>query len=138
MYSNIDLNLGIQAIRQWLEKESKFTQHRIDLTIALLTLIMNCNVFQFEDTFWLQLIGTAMGTSCAVTFTTICYLLTERRIRNKFGRRLAYFKRFIDDILGVWMIDDTYSDDPTQDPEWTSFQAELNTFRHLRWTAGHS
>jgi hypothetical protein len=136
MYSNIDLNLGIQAIRQWLDEESKLPQHRIDLTIALLTLIMNSNVFQCEDTFWLQLIRTAMGTSCAVTFATICYLLTERIICSKFGHRLAYFKRFIDAILGVWLIYDTYSHDPTQDPEWTSFQAELNTFGRLRWTVG--
>jgi hypothetical protein len=97
---------------------------------------MSCNVLQFEDTFWLQLIGTAMGTSCAVTFDTICYLLTEHRIYSKFGHRLAYFKRFIDDILGIWLIDETFSDDPTQDPAWTSFQAELNTFGRLRWTVG--
>jgi hypothetical protein len=62
MYSNIDFNLGIQAIRQWLEEESKIPHHRIDLNISLLTLIMNCNVLQFEDTFWIQLIGTVMGT----------------------------------------------------------------------------
>jgi hypothetical protein len=116
----------------------KIPQHSIVLTISLLTfLIMNCNVFQCEDTFWLQLIGTAMGTSCAVIFATIWYLLTERRIRSKFGHRLAYFKRFIDEILGIlWLIDDTYSNDPTQDPEWTSFQAELNTFGRLRWSVG--
>jgi hypothetical protein len=92
------------------------TTTNVDLTIALLTLIMNCNVFQFEDTFWLQLVRTAMGTSCAVTFDTIFYLTMERRIRTRFRHRLAYFKRFIDDILGVWLIDDSYSDDPTQDP----------------------
>jgi hypothetical protein len=97
---------------------------------------MNCNLFQFEDTFWLQLIGTAMGTSCEVTFATICYLLTEHRIRSKFGHRLTYFKRFIDNMLGIWLIDDAYSNDPTQDPGWKSFQAELNTFGRLRLTVG--
>jgi hypothetical protein len=34
MYSNIDLNLGIQATRQWLEEETKIPQHCIDLTIT--------------------------------------------------------------------------------------------------------
>jgi hypothetical protein len=38
MYSNIDLNLGIAVIRQWLEEESTTPQDRIELTIALLTL----------------------------------------------------------------------------------------------------
>jgi hypothetical protein len=50
MSSNIYLILGIQAIIHWLEEESKIPQHRINLTITLLTFIMSCNVFQFEDT----------------------------------------------------------------------------------------
>jgi hypothetical protein len=97
---------------------------------------MSCNVFQFEDIFWLQLIGTAMRTSCAVTFATICYLLKERRIRSKFRHQLAYFKRFINDILGVWLIDESFSDNPSQYLEWTAFEAELNTFGRLCWNVG--
>jgi hypothetical protein len=107
MYSNIDLNLGIASIRQWLEEETTTPQYRIDLTISLLTLVMKCNIFQFEDNFWFQLIGTSMGTSCAVTFATICFLLTESRICTKIAHRIPYFKRFIDDILGMWLFKNT-------------------------------
>jgi hypothetical protein len=64
-----------------------------------------------------------MCTSCGVTFSTICYLLTERIIRSKFGHRIAYFKRLVNDILGVWLIDESFSDNPSQEPEWTIFQA---------------
>jgi hypothetical protein len=132
MYSNIDLNLGIASIRQWLEEEKTTPQDRIELTISLLTLVMRCNVFQFEDTFWVQLIGTAMGTSCAVTFATICFLLTERRIRTKFSHRLPFFKRFIDGILGIWLVDNTITNHE-EDEDWLDFKRELNNFGRLRW-----
>jgi hypothetical protein len=85
---------------------------------------MRCNVFQFEDTFWVHLIGTAMGTSCAVTFATICFLLTER---------LPFFKRFIDIILGIWLLDSSLAS-YEQDKEWLDFKRELDNFGHLRWT----
>jgi hypothetical protein len=132
MYSNIDLNLGIASIRKWLEEEATTPQDRIKVTISLLTLVMWCNVFQLEDTFWVQLIGTAMGTSCAVTFATICFLLTERRIRTKFAHRIPFFKRFIDGILGIWLVDHSVINHE-KDEEWLDFKRELNTFGRLRW-----
>jgi hypothetical protein len=133
MYSNIDLNLGIASIRQWLEEETTTPQDRIELTIALLTLVMRCNVFQFEETFWVQLIGTSMGTSCAVAFAKICFLLTERHIRTKFAHRVPFFKRNIDDILGIWLLDHTVTNHE-EDEEWLDFKRELNTSGRLRWT----
>ena len=36
-------------------------------------LVMTNNVFQMDDTFWLQLMGTAMGTNAACMFATICF-----------------------------------------------------------------
>jgi hypothetical protein len=69
-----------------------------------------------------------MDTACAVTFTTICYLLAQRRIHLKFEHRLPYyFKLFIDNILGVWLIDASSFGDPSQDPGWLAFKEELNT-----------
>jgi hypothetical protein len=94
---------------------------------------MRCDVFQFEDTLWVQLIGTAMGTSCAVTFATICFLLTERRIHANSAHLLPFFKRCIDDILGIWLLDYSVTNHE-QDKEWLDFQRELNTFGRLRWT----
>jgi hypothetical protein len=78
------------------------------------------------------MIGTSMGTSCAVTFATICFLLTERRIRTKFAQRLPFSKRFIDDILGIWLLDHSVKNHE-EDEEWLDFKRELNTFGRLRW-----
>jgi hypothetical protein len=74
-----------------------------------------------------------MVTSCAVTPTTMYLLLTKRQIRIKFGHRLAYFKRFIDDIIGVWLTDASVVNHE-EDQECLAFQEELNNFDHLKWT----
>lgn len=94
---------------------------------------MQYNIFQFEDTFRVQLIGTAMVSSCAVTFAKICFLLTKRRIRTKFAHRLPFFKWFIDDIIGIWLLDSSI-ENHEQDKEWLDFKRELDTFGRLRWT----
>jgi hypothetical protein len=94
---------------------------------------MRYNVFQLEDSFSVHLIGTAMGTSCAVIFAKICFLLTERRIRTKFAHRLPFFKRFIDDILGIWLPGHSVTSHE-EDEEWLDFKREINTFGRLRWT----
>ena len=36
-------------------------------------LVMHNNVFQLDDTFWLQLTGTAMGSNLAVMYATIYF-----------------------------------------------------------------
>jgi hypothetical protein len=64
---------------------------------------MESNVIQFGDKYWLQIIGTAMGTPCAVIFALICFLTTERHILAKYDHLLAYFKHYIDDIIGIWL-----------------------------------
>jgi hypothetical protein len=66
--------------------------------ITLLQVVMESNIIQFGDTYWLQIIGTEMGTPYAVIFAVICILTTERHILAKYSDRLAYFKRYIDDI----------------------------------------
>jgi hypothetical protein len=53
------------------------------------------------------------------------YALHERQsILRCHGERLLYFKRFIDDIIGIWIGGDS--------PAWTQFQSDLS-FGSLRW-----
>ena len=55
----------------------------------------------------MQLIGTSMGTSAAVMWVTMYYGYHETIVLlPKYGANLLYFKRFIDDIIGIWLVDD--------------------------------
>jgi len=48
---------------------------------------------------------------------------------------LIYYKRFIDDIFGVWLSDtnNTITQSSTQDNTWSNFKNSLNQFGSLRW-----
>ena len=76
--------------------------------------------------YFLQLIGTAMGTSAAVMWATIYYAYHEvHTLIPKHGHNLFYFKRFIDDIFGVWIGNTT--------TEWDAFCTDVNDFGILTW-----
>ena len=89
-------------------------------------LIMENNVFGFGNLYFLQLIGTAMGTSCACIWATIYYGVHENNcIIPKYGKHLPLFDRFLDDIIGAWIGNHT--------DEWASFKEDLNDFGILTW-----
>lgn len=117
MYTNIDTAHGLQTLRDW------FTLHATDLpprfptelVLAATELIMTCNVFQFDDTYWLQLCGTAMGTSLACMYATIYYSYHEEvHLLRKFlkpastttypqsASPMLLYGRLIDDSIHIW------------------------------------
>ena len=79
MYSNIPTEEGIEAFRQELDK-------RVDKTIPtnflikLLRLVLESNVFEFNREFFIQLLGTAMGTRAAPTYANIFMNRLEKRM----------------------------------------------------------
>jgi hypothetical protein len=64
MYSNIDLDHGLEIMQLWLESLEQENNHFIPTKAILdaLELVMRNNIMAFGDTNFLQLIGTAMGT----------------------------------------------------------------------------
>jgi hypothetical protein len=82
----------------------------------------------FGDTFWLQTSGTAMGTPVACSYATISYGNHENtQILPNFKSNLFYYRRYIDDILGIWL--------PSNNNEstWMNFKSMLNSFGSLKW-----
>jgi hypothetical protein len=95
MYTNIDTQHALIVFRQWFQAFPSEIPKAFptELFLAVLELIMTWNVFSFDDTFWLQITGTAMGTSCACMYTTMYYALHERQsIIPLHGVQLLYFK----------------------------------------------
>ena len=72
MYSNIPTEEGIEAFRKELENREDKTIPT-DFLIKLLRLVLQSNVFEFNKEFWIQLLGTAMGTRVAPTYANIFY-----------------------------------------------------------------
>ena len=82
---------------------------------------MSNNLFEWGDMYFLQLIGTAMGTSAAVMWATLYFAYHEEHtLIPEHGHKMLYFRRFIDDIFAIWISNLT--------TDWSSFCKDVNNF----------
>ena len=95
---------------------------------------MQNNHFEFGDLNFLQLLGTAMGTSTAVMWATIYYSIHEtKRLLPEYGQYLYAnrLRRFINDIFGIWICDECKCWKTCH--HWARFKSDLK-FGILTWT----
>ena len=113
LYSNIPHELGIEAVKYWLNKHPETLENRFSKSFILegIQLILENNTFCFDDIHYKQVKGTAMGTKFAPIFATLTIGYLEetlyREIKNTFGTDFGnYFennwKRFLDDCFVPW------------------------------------
>ena len=130
MYNNIDTDHAIEVITWWLkdlfQRDLLPENFPLDAVLSAMIIIMRNNLFEFGDLYFLQLLGTAMGTSAAVMWATIYYAYHEVfTLIPKHGHNLLYFKRYIDDIFGIWTGNLT--------TDWEAFSEDVNNFGILKW-----
>jgi hypothetical protein len=69
-----------------------------------------------------------MGTSTAVNYANLYVgLLEVTKLLRKFKDQLLFYRRFIDDGVGIWLCDDPLI--------WDSFLKCLNSWGSLKWTS---
>ena len=110
MYTNIDTNHAIKVISEWLDSLHLNNQLPANFPLEAMKeaimLVMENNIFEWDDLHFLQLLGTAMGTSAACMWAMIYFAVHEMgTLIPKYGSRLLLFGKFIDDIIGVWIHD---------------------------------
>ena len=91
MYTNIPTDAALESL-------NLLPTHLLEA----LSLIMKNNIFQFSDTYWKQLSGTAMGTPPACMWATLFFNSHEKYLRVCHSRHLLEWARYIDDRIGVW------------------------------------
>jgi hypothetical protein len=131
MYTNIDTQQALNLIRDFIRDNTEKIPENFPtaLFLQILGTIMTNNIFSFASTFWLQLTGTAMGTPAACSYATISYGQHENsQVLPKFRHHLLYYKRYIDDIFGIWLPSNT-----DEDASWINFKNELNNWSGLHW-----
>ena len=113
MYNNIDTNLGLKAIKYWLNKFPELLHHRFQEEFVLegLELVLKNSTFQFNGEHFALLKGTATGTTVAPTYATLVMAYLEvdlySNVKHHFGEEVCqYFilnwKRFLDDCFILW------------------------------------
>ena len=70
MYTNINNDVGYEAIRFWQEKHPELTPRNIskDFILDALKLVLEFNMFHFNNKLYLQIKGTAMETKCYLSY----------------------------------------------------------------------
>jgi hypothetical protein len=132
MYTNIDTSLGLETLKDFLLENSTgiSTSFPTNLFLQIMELVMRNNIFSFQDTYWLQTSGTAMGTPVACAYATIMYGHYENSVLlPNFISNLLYYRRYIDDIYGVWIPTTSGSNAET----WEFFKKQLNRWGNLKW-----
>ncbi len=71
---------------------------------------MHHNIMQFGDSYFLQLVGTAMGTSVAVVFANLYFGWHEKMLLlpkyHDTLKRIIFHSQFVDDVFFI-RVDDT-------------------------------
>lgn len=103
LYTMIPTNLGLQYIREFLI----YTQtpaSLINTMTEFLTLVLQCNFFQYSKVIYQQIQGTAMGTAVAPIYADIFMGFLEKRLVSELTDKgiLLFYKRYIDDSLFIF------------------------------------
>ena len=112
LYSNISHDLGYEAIEYWVTKYNNGIE-RIPSNLILegCMLVLENNSFEFNNTNYLQISGTAMGTKFAPNYANLVLGYLEHLlfyiIQTKFSISIAIkfrkrYKRYLDDVFIIW------------------------------------
>ena len=130
MYKNTKTGPDLHHIGQFaLENKEHLTVPTAVLKDAL-RLPMTNNAFQFGDSYCLQKAGTAMGAPPALPWAAIFFGIHEETVLARFGPRLQLYRRFTDNVLGIWLVDP----DPVEDYQKRTLFVELmQDYYGLEW-----
>ncbi|XP_029473189.1 extracellular calcium-sensing receptor-like [Rhinatrema bivittatum] len=72
--------------------------------IELLHLALSKNYFMFQDKFYLQICGTAMGAAMAPDVANLFVTAFESQYiyQNQWSAQIKHWKRYIDDVFIIW------------------------------------
>jgi hypothetical protein len=106
LYTNINNDEAITACAEALDlnRPGETEPSNISL-LKLLECVLKMNNFEFNGQHYLQVGGTAMGTKLAPSLANIFMGNFEEKYVYTYHLQPLLWKRFIDDILGIW----TYS-----------------------------
>ena len=101
LYTNIDIDEGIQAIKNIFVKYPDRGRPEKEL-LQLLDINLRRNDFQFNGEFYLQTKGTAMGKKFAPAYANIFMAEWETSALASCRKTPLHYFRYLDDIWGVW------------------------------------
>lgn len=106
LYTNIDHQEGLEALQHYLSLRSDTTPPN-EFLLSLTKWTLHNNVFIFQNSFYRQRKGTAMGACFAPNYANLflgywedTFVYNQRN--NVFLDKVMFYCRFIDDIYLIW------------------------------------
>jgi hypothetical protein len=103
LYSNIDLNLALNIISDFMKNKIPLSILSSDISIIgfreILNLVFSNNFFSYKKLYFKQILGIAMGSICGPTVANIFVYIFEDKWLTIY--RPIFYVRFIDDIFLV-------------------------------------
>ena len=103
LYTNIPHEEGIQNVLHFLTNHEECYKHpeqsNPEILGELMNLVLKNNVFEFNDQFYLQKQGTAMGTKMAPAYANLFMGKLEEHLLHLAQNHIHTWKRFIDEIF---------------------------------------
>jgi hypothetical protein len=108
MYTNIPTAKALSFISNHTrETAHEFQDIPDEALVEALGIVMRNNVFTLGDVTYTQVRGTAIGTPPAPMWANLYMSINEDAFLQPLDSNLTFYKRFIDDVLGLWTITNT-------------------------------
>ena len=126
LYTNIPHDLGLEAVEYWIENKRNMIDTRFEtqFIIKAVKIILEENIFNFDDQVYRQIKGTAMGTKVAPSYANLVMGFLEEKLYSQVEEHFDQtFKEF---LLEKWKryLDDCFI-------FWTKSRADLSKFHTL-------
>ena len=104
LYTNIPHNEGIEACRKALNSSDHLSRSHLktESICDLMRTILTMNNFEFDNNYYIQLHGTAMGIHMAPAYANLFMGDLERKLLAQSPLKLFIWWRYIDDIFMAW------------------------------------
>lgn len=130
LYPNIPITLGLSLVQKVIKRLNFFTDDKLYFLMALLRWVLTNNYCTFNNTTYLQLKGTAMGTPTAVVYSNIFLYGIEYEKLHTYTPH--YYTRYIDDVFAIFPSADLASN------YVNDFNSYCPTIKFEAVTVGHS
>ena len=129
LYTSIPHEEGLASLRHFLDNRPTPQIPSTDFLVDLSRLILTKNAFSFNDRFFLQIKGCAMGSRFSPSYANLFLGLLEESFLSSYPLQPSLWLRYIDDIFLLW---------PHGEDSLSSFISALNEFSELSFTSHHS
>ena len=101
LYTNIDNKEGLKAVREAF-RNSPDAGRPDNAILSLLQICLENNDFMFNNQWFLQVGGTAMGKKFAPNYANLFLAKWEKEVSKKCSKKPLCFFRYLDDVFLIW------------------------------------